>query len=47
MKIGIPKEIKNGEFRVALTPSRVTKLVNSGHQIYVEYSTPKCQDSFL
>ena len=36
MKIGLPKEIKNGEFRVALTPERVGLLVTSGHQVLVE-----------
>jgi len=36
MKIGLPKEIKNGEFRVALTPLRVAELVSAGHQIIVQ-----------
>nr|WP_295969872.1 alanine dehydrogenase [uncultured Bacillus sp.] len=36
MRIGIPKEIKNHEKRVAMTPAGVMHLVNKGHQVYVE-----------
>ncbi len=36
MKIGIPKEVKNNENRVALTPSGVLSLVQKGHEVYVE-----------
>jgi alanine dehydrogenase len=36
MKIGIPKEIKNHEYRVAITPAGVHELVRSGHQVFVE-----------
>ena len=36
MKVGIPKEIKNNEFRVAATPSGVHSLVQAGHTVYVE-----------
>lgn len=36
MKIGIPKEIKNNENRVGLTPSVVSILVDNGHEILVE-----------
>jgi len=36
MLIGVPKEIKNNEFRVGLTPSSVRELVNHGHQVMVE-----------
>jgi len=36
MKIGVPKEIKNNEFRVGLTPSSVLELVHHGHEVYVE-----------
>lgn len=38
MKIGIPKEIKNNENRVALTPIGVKTLVKNGHSIFVETS---------
>ncbi|CAB4625585.1 unannotated protein [freshwater metagenome] len=36
MKISIPKEVKNNEFRVAITPSGVHELVVSGHEVFVE-----------
>lgn len=36
MRIGIPKEIKNNENRVAITPSGVTELVKNGHLVYIE-----------
>ena len=36
MRIGVPKEIKDNEFRVGLTPSSVAELVHHGHQIIVE-----------
>ena len=36
MKIIIPKEIKNNEYRVGLTPSSVKQLFNDGHEIFVE-----------
>ncbi len=36
MKIGIPKEIKNNESRVALTPAGAKTLVQNGHTVMVE-----------
>ncbi|MDU1490018.1 MAG: alanine dehydrogenase [Staphylococcus epidermidis] len=36
MKIGIPKEIKNNENRVGLSPSGVHALVDQGHEVLVE-----------
>lgn len=36
MKVGIPREVKNHEYRVAITPSGVHELVRHGHQVYVE-----------
>ena len=36
MIIGMPKEIKNGEYRVAMIPSSVTAFIRSGHHVYVE-----------
>ncbi|WP_374720631.1 alanine dehydrogenase [Peribacillus tepidiphilus] len=36
MRIGVPKEIKNNENRVALTPAGVVALVNAGHEVYIE-----------
>ncbi|MBT2618880.1 MULTISPECIES: alanine dehydrogenase [unclassified Bacillus (in: firmicutes)] len=36
MRIGIPKEIKNNENRVAITPAGVVALVNAGHDVLIE-----------
>ncbi len=36
MLIGVPKEIKNHEYRVGLTPDSVQELVGNGHQVIVE-----------
>ncbi|GHY63835.1 alanine dehydrogenase [Vibrio cholerae] len=36
MIIGIPKEIKNHEYRVGMIPASVRELVSHGHQVYVE-----------
>lgn len=36
MRIGVPKEIKNNENRVALTPAGVQELVRNGHSVYIE-----------
>ncbi len=38
MLIGVPREIKNNEFRVGLTPTSVRELVAHGHQLIVETS---------
>jgi alanine dehydrogenase len=38
MKIGLPKEIKDNEYRVGLTPAGVHALVEAGHQLFVERS---------
>ncbi|WP_404404297.1 alanine dehydrogenase [Jeotgalibacillus malaysiensis] len=36
MRVGIPREIKNNENRVAITPSGVYHFVNQGHEVLVE-----------
>ena len=36
MLIGVPKEIKNNEFRVGLVPNSVAELVHAGHKVTVE-----------
>ena len=36
MRVGVPKEIKDNEFRVGLTPSSVAELVHHGHAVLVE-----------
>lgn len=41
MRIGIPKEIKDGEFRVAVTPSNVSVLVDAGNDVLIESNAGK------
>jgi alanine dehydrogenase len=41
MRIGVPKEIKNHEYRVGLTPPSVAELVGAGHQVVVETGAGK------
>jgi alanine dehydrogenase len=36
MRVGVPKEIKNHEYRVGLTPPSVAELVAAGHEVVVE-----------
>ena len=36
MRVGVPKEIKNNEFRVGLTPASVAELSAAGHEVVVE-----------
>ncbi len=38
MRVGVPREIKNHEYRVGLTPSAVAELSAHGHQVRVEHS---------
>jgi alanine dehydrogenase len=37
MRVGVPREVKNREYRVALTPAGVTELVRAGHEVLVEH----------
>jgi alanine dehydrogenase len=36
MKVGVPKEVKNHEYRVAITPAGVNEFVRNGHEVFVE-----------
>ncbi|MFJ5927866.1 alanine dehydrogenase [Kitasatospora sp. NPDC092948] len=36
MKVGIPREVKNHEYRVAITPAGVHELVRNGHEVVIE-----------
>ena len=36
MKVGVPKEVKNHEYRVAITPIGVHELVAHGHEVFIE-----------
>src|SRR6266568_4192147 len=36
MKVGVPREVKNHEYRVAITPAGVHELVHGGHQVVIQ-----------
>jgi alanine dehydrogenase len=36
MKVGVPREVKNHEYRVAITPSGVHELARDGHEVFLE-----------
>ena len=36
MKVSVPKEVKNNEFRVAITPAGVAELTRHGHEVFVQ-----------
>ncbi|MFL6173070.1 MAG: alanine dehydrogenase, partial [Marmoricola sp.] len=36
MRVGVPKEVKNHEYRVAITPIGVHELVAHGHEVFVQ-----------
>ncbi len=38
MIIGVPKEIKDNEYRVAMTPGGVKQLVHEGHEVWVQHT---------
>ncbi|NBQ67106.1 MAG: alanine dehydrogenase, partial [Actinobacteria bacterium] len=38
MSIGVPKEIKNHEYRVSLTPAGAREFIRQGHKVFVESS---------
>src|SRR5215469_6045093 len=38
MRIGVPKEIKNHEYRVGMTPPAVRELVSRKHDVFVEHN---------
>ena len=44
MRIGVPKEIKNHEYRVGLTPASVAELSAAGHQ---EIGRASCRERVL
>jgi alanine dehydrogenase len=36
MRVGVPKEVKNHEYRVAITPAGAHELVRNGHEVYLQ-----------
>ncbi len=37
MRVGVPREVKDNEYRVAMTPAGVRELVSSGHEVRIEH----------
>ncbi len=46
MKIGIPKEIKNNEYRVGLTPDSVKKLTEKNNEVFIETNAGVAQREY-
>ena len=44
MIIGVPKEIKDKEFRVGIVPAGVKTLCNAGHQVIIEQGAGRGSD---
>jgi len=40
MKVGVPREVKDDEYRVAITPAGVREMVEHGHEVLVEAGPP-------
>ena len=36
MRVGVPKEVKNNEYRVAITPAGVNELARGGHDVFIQ-----------
>jgi len=36
MRVGVPKEVKDNEYRVAITPGGVRQLIEEGHQVFIQ-----------
>ena len=51
MKIGIPKELKNNENRVGMTPAGVAELKKHGHTVYVQHTAGEnsgfCDEEYI
>ena len=41
MQVGIPTEVKNNEFRVAITPTGVAELTRRGHHVAIQAGAGK------
>jgi len=41
MRIGVPTEIKNNEYRVGMTPSGAQDLATDGHKVFVQSGAGK------
>ena len=41
MIVGLPKEVKNNEHRVGLTPNSVKEIIDNGHEVFIENNCGK------
>ena len=46
MKVGVPKELKDNEYRVAITPAGVRELVVNGHDVLIEHEAGRGSSIF-
>ena len=47
MLIGVPKEVKNHEYRVALTPASVRESTHTGHRVIVETNAEQADSTII
>jgi alanine dehydrogenase len=46
MKVGVPREVKDNEYRVAITPAGVRELVVGGHSVLIEHDAGRGSSIF-
>jgi alanine dehydrogenase len=46
MRVGVPRELKDNEYRVAITPAGVRELVVSGHNVFIEHDAGRGSSIF-
>jgi alanine dehydrogenase len=46
MRVGVPRELKDNEYRVAITPAGVRELVVNGHQVLIEHEAGRGSSIF-
>ena len=46
MRVGVPAEVKDNEYRVAITPSGVRELVVQGHDVFIEHDAGRGSSIF-
>src|SRR5918992_1473671 len=46
MRVGVPRELKDNEYRVAITPAGVRELVVGGHEVLIEHDAGRGSSIF-
>src|ERR671919_764907 len=46
MRVGVPRELKDNEYRVAITPAGVRELVVNGHEVLIEHEAGRGSSIF-